>query len=218
MVRVLLAGTTGKLVGVVYDKSSGEALPGVNIIIDNSTLGAATDLDGSFLILGVPPGVYTVRAMMIGYTEMAQNGVTVNVDKTTRLEFRLSQTSLDLGETIEVTAERPLVKRDLTSTESSIGRDVIESLPVDNFQDVVNLQAGVVEGHFRGGRIGEVAYLVNGIPINDVYSGGIAVEIENNSIQELNVISGTFNAEYGQAMSGVINIVTKEGGQKLLVA
>lgn len=213
--RILLAGTTGKLVGVVYDKSSGEALPGVNIIIDNTTLGAATDLDGSFLILGVPPGVYTVRAMMIGYTEMAQNGVMVNVDKTTRLEFRLSQTSLDLGETIEVTAERPLVKRDLTSTESSVGRDVIESLPVDNFQDVVNLQAGVVEGHFRGGRIGEVAYLVNGIPINDVYSGDIAVEIENNSIQELNVISGTFNAEYGQAMSGVINIVTKEGGQKL---
>jgi outer membrane receptor protein involved in Fe transport len=207
----VIAGTTGKLVGMVLDNSTSEVLPGVNIIIDNTVLGAATDLDGSFLILGIPPGTYTVRAMMIGYVDMVQNGVVVNVDKTTRLEFRLSQTSLELGETIVVTAERPLVKRDLTSTESSVGREAIESLPVDNFQDVVNLQAGVVDGHFRGGRSGEVAYLVNGIPINDVYSGDIAVEIENNSIQELNVISGTFNAEYGQAMSGVVNIVTKEG-------
>ena len=209
------AGTTGKLVGVVFDKSTSEVLPGVNIVIDNTVLGAATDLDGSFLVLGLPPGSYTVRAMMIGYAEMVQNGVTINVDKTTHLEFRLTQTSLELGETIEVTAERPLVKRDLTSTESSVGREAIESLPVDDFQDVVNLQAGVIEGHFRGGRTGEVAYLVNGIPTNDVYSGDIAVEIENNSIQELNVISGTFNAEYGQAMSGVVNIVTKEGSNVL---
>jgi hypothetical protein len=209
--HLVIAGTTGKLVGIVLDKSTSEVLPGVNIIIDNTVLGAATDLDGSFLILGIPPGIYTVRAMMIGYVDMVQTGVVVNVDKTTHLEFRLSQTSLELGETIEVTAERPLVKRDLTSTESSVGREAIESLPVDNFQDVVNLQAGVIDGHFRGGRTGEVAYLINGIPINDVYSGDIAVEIENNSIQELNVISGTFNAEYGQAMSGVVNIVTKEG-------
>jgi outer membrane receptor protein involved in Fe transport len=212
--HALWAGTTGKLVGVVTDKESKEPLPGVNIQIENTMLGAATDMDGSFIILGIPPGNYSVKATMIGYTDVVQNDVRVTVDKTTSLEFRLSQTSLDLGETIEVTAERPLVKRDLTSTESSIGREAIESLPVDNFQDVVNLQAGVVDGHFRGGRTGEVAYLVNGIPVNDVYSGDIMVDVENNAIQELNVISGTFNAEYGQAMSGVVNIVTKEGSKQ----
>ncbi len=210
-VQTVFSGTTGKLVGVVFDKETGEALPGVNIQIEGTILGAATDLDGSFLILGIPPGSYSVRATMIGYTDMVQTDVKINVDKTTRLEFRMSQTTLDLGETIEVTAERPLVKRDLTSTESTVSREVIESLPVDNFQDIVNLQAGVVDGHFRGGRTGEVAYMINGIPVNDVYSGDIAVEVENNAIQELNVISGTFNAEYGQAMSGVVNIVTKEG-------
>jgi outer membrane receptor protein involved in Fe transport len=207
------AGTTGKLVGIVLDKSTGEPLPGVNILIENTVLGAATDLDGSFLVLGIPPGKYTIRATMIGYTDLVQNDVVINVDKTTKLEFKLSVTSLDLGETIEVTAERPLVKKDLTSTESTVGRDVIENLPVDDFNDVVNLQAGVVDGHFRGGRTGEVAYMINGIPVNDVYSGDIVVEVENNSVQELNVISGTFNAEYGQAMSGVVNIVTKEGSK-----
>ncbi len=209
------AGTTGKLIGIVLDQQTGDPLPGVNIVIEGTVLGAATDLDGSFLVIGVPPGTYSIRASMISYTDMLQNRVVINVDKTTQLEFRLSPTTLDLGETIEVTAERPLVKRDLTSTESSVGRETIESLPVDNFQDVVNLQAGVVNGHFRGGRLGEVAYMINGIPVNDVYSGDIVIEVENNSIQELNVISGTFNAEYGQAMSGVVNIVTKEGSAKL---
>jgi len=177
-------------------------------------LGGASDVDGTFLILGIPPGIYSVRATMIGFSDMVQNQVVINVDKTTHLEFQMSETTLELGETIEVTAERPIVKRDLTSTESTVGREVIENLPVDDFNDIVNMQAGVVEGHFRGGRTGEVSYMINGIPINDVYSGDIVVEVENNAIQELNVISGTFNAEYGQAMSGVVNIVTKEGSKQ----
>jgi len=209
----VFAGTTGKVVGQVVDATNGEPLPGVNILIENTMLGAATDVDGTFLILGVPPGIYTVRAEMIGYNDYVVNNLRISADKTTRVNFKLQQTSLELGETIEVTAERPLVKKDLTSTESSVGSDVIENLPVENFSDVVNLQAGVVDGHFRGGRLGEVTYLIDGVPVNDVYSGSYALEVENNSIQELTVISGTFNAEYGQAMSGVVNVVTKEGTQ-----
>ncbi len=210
----LMGGTTGKLVGIVIDKSTGEPLPGVNILIENTFLGGATDVDGTFLILGIPPGIYSIRATMIGFSDIVLNQVVINVDKTTHLDFQMSETTLELGETIEVTAERPIVKRDLTSTESTVGREVIENLPVDDFNDIVNMQAGVVEGHFRGGRTGEVSYMINGIPVNDVYSGDIVLEVENNAIQELNVISGTFNAEYGQAMSGVVNIVTKEGGKQ----
>ncbi len=205
------AGTTGKIVGAAVDAQTGEPLPGVNIIVEGTTFGAATDVDGTYIILGIPPGVYNLRASMIGYQDVVVSNVRVNVDKTTRIDFRMRETALELEETIEVVAERPLVRRDLTSTETNIGSDVIESLPVENFTDVVNLQAGVIEGHFRGGRLGEVVYMIDGIPVNDVYSGEFAVEVENNAIQELNVISGTFNAEYGQAMSGVVNIVTKEG-------
>jgi hypothetical protein len=210
----LRAGTTGKLVGRVTDVSTDEPLAGVNVIIENTSLGAATDLDGYYMIIGIPPGSYAILASYISYQDTRVTGVQINIDKTTTIDFKLSPTTMELGETIEVIADRPIVKRDLTSTESIVGRESIEALPVENLSEIVNLQAGVIEGHFRGGRMGEVLYMINGIPVNDVYSGSSAIEVENNAIQELNVISGTFNAEYGQAMSGVVNVVTKEGDEQ----
>ena len=210
----LFAGTTGKIVGKVVDAQTNETLPGVNVIVEGTTFGAATDLEGEFLILRLPPGTYAVRASMIGYTALRYDHVTVSIDKTTELNFSLGETVLELGETVTIVATKPIVERDLTSTSATISAEVIQRLPVETFQDVVNLQAGVVEGHFRGGRSGEVAYLIDGISINDVYSGDFSVQVENNSIAELQVISGTFNAEYGQAMSGIVNVVTKEGGNK----
>ncbi|NOX88611.1 MAG: TonB-dependent receptor [Calditrichaeota bacterium] len=210
----LYSGTTGKLVGKVTDATTGEALPGVNVYLENTSFGAATDIDGNYLIIGIRPGTYTLVVSYISYREVRVEGVEINIDKTRRVDVKLQPATLELGETIVVEADRPLFRKDLTSTESSVGKETIEALPVENLQEVVNLQAGVVNGHFRGGRIGEVLYMINGIPINDVYSGSYALEVENNSIQELNVISGTFNAEYGQAMSGVVNVVTKEGGTK----
>jgi outer membrane receptor protein involved in Fe transport len=208
----LYAGTTGKLVGKVTDLGTGEGLAGVNVFVENSTFGAATDLDGNYIIIGLPPGKYTLVASYISYRDMRVTEVEINIDKTRRIDFDLQPATLELDEEIVVVAERPLFKKDLTSTESSVGSDVIETLPVENLNDVVNLQAGVVEGHFRGGRHGEVMYMINGIPMNDVYSGVAAIDVENNAIQELNIISGTFNAEYGQAMSGIVNVVTKDGG------
>ncbi len=208
------AGTTGKIVGKVVDADTKEPLPGANVIIEGTTLGAATDVDGNFFILRVQPGTVTVNATMMGYQALKYENVHVSIDKTTSLQFELRQITLDIGESVTIVAERPLVERDLTSTSTTIGSDAISRLPVETLQDVVNLQAGVVEGHFRGGRSGEVAYLVNGISMNDVYSGDNALQVENSAIQELQVISGTFNAEYGQAMSGIVNVVTKEGGSE----
>lgn len=206
-------GTTGKIAGRVIDKETRQGLPGVNVIIEGTTLGAATDANGNFIILMVPPGIYTVRAMMIGYSNFRYENVKVSVDLTTKLEIELTTTILDVGEEVTVVAERPLIQMDLTSTSAVVGSETIARLPVDHFADVVNLQAGVVEGHFRGGRAGEVMYMIDGIPVNDAYSGTYAFQVENSAIAELEVISGTFNAEYGQAMSGVVNIVTKEGGK-----
>jgi outer membrane receptor protein involved in Fe transport len=210
----LIAGTTGKIVGMVKDGSTGEALAGVNVIIDGTSMGAATDLDGTYYIIGIPPGKYTLVAMYISYRETRITDINVNIDKSTRIDIELQPETLELSESIVVIAERPLIKKDLTSTESTVDRELIEVLPVENLNDIVNLQAGVIEGHFRGGRSDEVLYLVNGISVNDVYSGSYAIEIENNSIQELTVISGTFNAEYGRAMSGVVNVVTRDGGSE----
>jgi outer membrane receptor protein involved in Fe transport len=210
----LLSGTTGKIVGTVKDAVTREALAGVNVIVDGTAMGAATDIDGTYYIIGIPPGEYTVIAMYISYRETRVTEVDVNVDKTTVIDFDLEPETLELSESIQVIAQRPLVKKDLTSTEATIDKEMIDALPVQELSEVVNLQAGVIEGHFRGGRSNEVLYLVNGISVNDVYSNEYAIEVENNSIQELNVISGTFNAEYGRAMSGVVNVVTRDGGQE----
>lgn len=213
-VSSLFAGTTGKIAGQVTDKATREPLVGVNVYLDGHALGAATDTEGYYFIINVPPGTYTVITQMIGYQEQHTQQVRVQIDRTTTLNIALTQEQLESTEEIVVVAERPLIEVDVTSSAVSVSADEIEAMPVDNFNEVVNNQAGVVAGHFRGGRSGEVAYMVDGIPINDPYNNGQAIDIENSSIQELEVISGTFNAEYGQAMSGVVNIVTKEGGQQ----
>lgn len=205
------AGTTGKISGTVIEEATGEPMIGVNVLVEGTTYGAATDLEGYYHILNIPPGTYTVVARMIGYSEVKMQEVRVNVDLTTKINFTLKEQVLE-GEEVVVVAERPMVQRDLTSKASNISADEIKALPVDNFDEVVELQAGVVDGHFRGGRSGEVAYMVDGIPVNDPYNNSRGIEVENTSIQQLEVISGTFNAEYGQAMSGVVNIITRDGG------
>ncbi len=213
----IFAGTTGKIVGKVTDAQSKEALPGVNIIIEGTMMGAATDLEGEYLILNVPAGIYTLKATMIGYNSARITNIKVSIDLTTTSNLELGETVLDLGREITVTAEREVIKKDMTSSLSAVGAEEIQSMPVQEVADVLELQAGLVRDatggiHIRGGRSGEVAYWVDGIAATDVYSGNMGVAVENASVQELQVISGTFNAEYGQAMSGIVNIVTKDGG------
>lgn len=132
---------------------------------------------------------------------------------TTDVNVEMVSEAVRLGEVV-VQAEKPMIINDLTSSSAIVGSEEIKMMPVDNLSQVINLQAGVVGGHFRGGRDNEVAYLVDGIPINNVFDGRNSFQIENNSVRQLEVISGTFNAEYGQALSGVVNIVTQEGSQK----
>ncbi len=211
----LWAGTTGKIVGVITDAQTGESLPLVNVIVDETTMGAASDPEGYYVILNVTPGRYNIIARMMGYQEMRITDVRVSIDFTTKVNFELNPTTVEI-EGITVTAERPLIQMDLTSTRAVVDADRIEALPVVDFEDIINLQAGVVEGHFRGGRGSEVVYMLDGISITDPFSYEAMIDVENNVIKELEVISGTFNAEYGQAMSGVVNIVTKGGGRKKL--
>ena len=207
---------TGKISGEVVDAASGEPLPGATIRIDGTSQGAAADGDGYFAILNIKPGTYTVVASMIGYATTRVEGAEVSIDRTTTLDFQLREEVVQ-GEEIVVEAVRPLVEADRTTSASYISSESISNLPVQEVGDLLQLQAGVAYDaagrlHLRGGRAGEVAYMVDGIPVTDQYRGGSKIEIENSWIQELQVISGTFNAEYGQAQSGVINVVTKEGG------
>ncbi|MCF7797485.1 MAG: TonB-dependent receptor [Lentisphaeria bacterium] len=211
----LQAGTTGKIAGLVSDIETGEPLIGCNVVVESSGyLGAATNIDGSYTITGVPPGKYSVIASMIGYKSTRVSDVLVSVDLTTEVNIEMVSEILESGEVVTVTAERPMVEKDLTSSAKHVSADQIKAMPVETFNEVLDMQAGMVAGHVRGGRSGETLYMVDGIPVTDPYNGNMAVDIENTSIQELQFITGAFNAEYGQAMSGVVNIVTKDGSDK----
>lgn len=210
--NLLFAGTTGRIKGNVTDKETGEAILGANLIIEGTYFGAAADLEGDYSINNIPPGTYTLIASAVGYNKVRMEKVLVKIDLTTEIDIQLSSGAITLGEVV-VEAIQPLITKDLTSTSSIVSSEDIKMMPVENMHQIVNLQAGVVNGHFRGGRSDEVAYLVDGIPVNDVYNGSIGIEVENSSIRQIEVISGTFNAEYGQALSGVVNIVTQDGSQ-----
>ncbi len=207
----VVAGTTGKISGKVTDAKTKEPLFGVNVIVQGTTYGAATDADGNYFIINIPPGTYNIKASLIGYSSITFSNVNVSVDQTTKLDIVMSEEAVEL-ENIVVSATRPIVQKDLTSTEAKVSGEDIALLPLEDVQSVVNLQAGVVEGHFRGGRIGEVKYLIDGVSANDVFSGTPTIEAELNSIQEVQILTGTFNAEYGEALSGVVNQVTKIAG------
>ncbi|MCF6269103.1 MAG: TonB-dependent receptor [Melioribacteraceae bacterium] len=206
-------GTTGKLAGVVSDKSTNELLIGVNIMIVGTMMGAASDLDGNYFIINVPPGLYEIKASLIGYASIIIKNVRISVDQTTKIDFEFVEESVKIGEVV-VTAEKLMVRKDLTSTEAKVSGDQIALLPLEDVQSVVNLQAGVMDGHFRGGRKNEVKYLIDGVSVNDAFSGTSTLEAEVSTIEEVQVLTGTFNAEYGEALSGVVNQITKIAGDK----
>jgi len=199
----------GKIAGRVVDAANGQPLPGVNVFLDGTTQGSSTDANGEYIILRIRPGVYTVKASFIGFALQSMEGVRVEVDQTTRVDFTMAEEVFE-GEEVVITAERGIVQMDRTTTTAVVNSEQLQALPVTSIGDAINLQAGVVDGRFRGGRSGEVAYLVNGVPINNAFNNQAAFEVEQNMVSSLQVISGVFNAEYGQAQSGIVNIVTKD--------
>lgn len=209
---LLFSQTAGKISGSVTDAATGEALIGVNVIVDNTYMGAASDLDGKYFILNVPPGTYKVKFMLMGYQTKSVEGVLVSVNRTTPLDLKLQETTLELGSEIVVTADRVAVKKDQTSSIRNVTSEQMNVLPVENTGAVVALQPGVVQGHFRGGRMNETNYMIDGMSVSNGLDRGQMISVDQDAVQEVEVITGTFSAKYGEAMSGVVNMVTKEGG------
>lgn len=205
------AGTTGRLEGRVLDKAK-QPLAGANVAVPTARLGAASDNDGRFFILNLPAGPCEVRVGLIGYQTVRVVDVQISADNTTTLDVTLQEAPLTMEEVV-VSAERKVVDVNLTSQLATVSRKELETLPVQELQDVVNLQAGVVQGHFRGGRLGEVQYQVDGVTVNNSYDNASSLRLDRSLLQEVQVISGTFDAEYGQAMSGVVNAVLRSGSE-----
>ncbi len=209
---LLRADTKGKLTGHIVDQKGAPVL-GANVIVVGTTVGAVANLEGRYAIINVPAGVYDVRTSAVGYQARIVREVRINGGQTTTLDVTINESTIEADEVVTI-AERPLVDTRQTSAVAILGRDDIEALPVQNLNDVVNLQAGVVDGHFRGGRTGEVQYQVDGVSVNNPYDNSSVIQLDRSVLQEVQVISGTFDAEYGQAMSGVVNAILRSGSEE----
>ncbi|NOZ55192.1 MAG: TonB-dependent receptor plug domain-containing protein [Calditrichaeota bacterium] len=216
------AGTTGKIAGVVKDADTGEPLPGVNVVIVGTQMGAATNENGYYFIIGVPPGVYTVRAQMIGYTPVDQQDVRVFIDRTTTVNFELKPTVVSAPKAVVVTAQRELVRKDVSYTQTNVSADVINKLPTAfNLQQALTTQVGVsknAEGLvIRRSDNTEIAYLVDGLNLKDEQDTRPFAYLPKTNIQEVQLLTGSFSAEYGDARGGVVNIVSRTPKQKFFL-
>ena len=213
----LFSGNTGKIVGKITDTKTGETLPGATIIVKGTSLGASSDIDGKYVILNVSPGTHSLVVNFIGYQQTTIVNVNVSADYTTTINVSLKESSIELGDVI-IVGEKPLVRHDQTNPIVTISAEDFQSLPVNSVSEMIGLQSGIIVDdngalHVRGGRSNEISYTLNGIALNDPYNNQSSIGVAVNALQEVSISTGTFNAEYGNALSGIVNYITKEGNQ-----
>lgn len=213
------AQTTGRIVGQVTEAKTGEGLPGANVTVKGTYYGGTTDIEGNVRIEKVNPGAYTVEVSLLGYRLMRFTNIKVEAGKTETIRAKMEETVLTLDQDVLIIGERPLFDIQETASRRNVGQADIQASAVQNVQSVVAMQTGVVmadnEIHIRGGRTHENAYLLDGISVQDPMAGsGFGLQLSPASIQEVEVITGGYNAEYGQATSGIVNITTREGSDR----
>jgi outer membrane receptor protein involved in Fe transport len=212
------AGTSGKIAGIIQDQESGLPLPGATVMIKGTGIGTSTDEDGEYFLINVPVGTYTVEVSLIGYRLMKKTKVTVLLDLTTPLDFELKSSPIELEKAITVVAQRPIIQKDLTSSTDMVIREQLDNLPnAIGIQPVILNMAGTVQDevgllHVRGGRAGTVSYFLDDVSVQDPFVGQAGTRISPDALEELSLTTGGFTAEYGEALSGVVSAITKEGG------
>lgn len=214
----LSAQTTGRIVGKVVEAKTGEGLPGANITVKGTSHGGTSDINGNFHVDQISPGAYTVEVSLLGYKLVQFTDVRVEAGKDIALRAKLEETVLTLNQDIVVVGEKPLFDIQETASRRNVDQADIQAASLQNVQSIVSMQPGVVmsdnEVHIRGGRSYENAYLLDGISVQDPMAGtGFGLQLSPSSIQEVEVITGGYNAEYGQATSGIVNITTREGAE-----
>ncbi len=216
----LWAQQTGALAGRAVDAATGAPLRSVTVRLVGTTYGTITAPDGSFMLRNLPAGTYVLEATLLGYKALRHSGIRIRPGDTTRLVLRLEETALTLGQEVVIIGERPLVDVEQTQSLRSIGQQQLERSAVSTITDALIQQAGVLVQdntlHLRGGRGYEVAYLIDGISVQDPLAGsGGGLTLPPEAVQEIELLTSGFAAEYGQATSGVINIRTAEPTRSL---
>ncbi|MFA5805219.1 MAG: TonB-dependent receptor [Melioribacteraceae bacterium] len=215
----LLAQETGTITGKVTEKKTKESLLGVNVVLKGTYYGAASDFDGNYKIKNINPGTYNIEVSLIGYKAVKFGAIKVEPGKNKQLDIELEESALTLGQEVIIVGARPMLDAEETQSKRTISKEDIQAARLENISDIVVQQAGVVKSdneiHIRGGRSNENAFLLDGVSVQDPLAGtGFGLQLSANAIEEVEVITGGYNAEFGQATSGVVNVRTKEGGEK----
>ncbi|MBN1352775.1 TonB-dependent receptor [candidate division KSB1 bacterium] len=219
---------TGKIAGKVTDAETGEALVAVNIILkgwSNGTIvaldrpmGAASDDEGEYFIINIPPGRYALTARMIGYRHLQYTDIVVSIGRTIKVNFALSKEVIE-GEEVSITAKREVVKPDVSASQIILSSEETENLPRNTIQEVLDLSPGVAINNFnnsiniRGGGDDQVMAFLDGFAMKDNTFNRPFLSYNRTSIEEITIQTGGFQAEYGELRSGMLNVVTKEGGR-----
>ena len=214
------AAITGKVSGIITAEATNEPLANVAVTIVGTSSVATTNDAGYYVMTNIPPGGYDVKVELTGYGTETVEGAKVLAGLTTTLNFALKASEVVTLEGITVTAVKPLIKKDVTQTTRIIEAEDIAAMPRDSVNGILQTLPGVSvlnstgSLHVRGGRSTEVKYLIDGIPISDPIGGSLGLNISAKSLEQMEVITGGFNAEYGDAQSGIVNLITKAGTHK----
>lgn len=218
----ILAGSVGQIKGKVTDKDSKEPIIGASVLIVGSKMGATTDPEGNYMISRVDPGVYKLQISAVGYTKVEVNEVEVTADLTKEVNVTLSQSVANLDKVITVIASKDIIDKFNTQSAQTITAQTIKTRPVQTVDNLLRQVAGVQtsqtgEVYIRGGRAGEVAYVLDGVPIGDPLGGigrtGANLSLVSGSIQEVQIIKDGFDPEYGNALSGIVKVSTQTGNK-----
>ena len=214
------AAIIGKISGVITAETTNEPLANVTVTIVGTSSTATTNDAGYFVMTNIPPGSYDVKVELTGYGSETVEGAKVLAGLTTTLNFALKTSEVATLEGITVTAAKPLIKKDVTQTTRIIEAEDIAAMPRDTVNGILQTLPGVSvlnstgSLHVRGGRSMEVKYLIDGIPISDPIGRSLGLNISANSLEQMEVITGGFNAEHGDAQSAIVNLITKAGTHK----
>jgi len=207
----------GRIVGRVFDAVTGKGLPMANVIIQGTKMGTTCDMDGYFSFTKLPPGDYTLVASMVGYKPSSIR-VTIKGNETREVHFYLTEEVFKVEEVVAI-GERPVLEKEVAASKTVVTKEKLDIVQTEDIKGVLEKQAGFqgqgTDIHVRGGRSNELMVMIDGLPIRDQLSGSsFGLYIPISAIEELEALTGGFNAEYGQAMSGVVNITLKEGSSK----
>jgi len=216
------ASTTGIVTGVVKSAKDQTALSGVNVIIEGTNLSTVTDAEGRFTITNVPPGEYEVRLEMVGFATATIGGIQVTMDEKASVNVELKEEATKEEEVV-VTRPRPMVAADVVNTLNLVTARQepltrLDPASIRTAPGVLSALPGVVvepsgsgQMHVRGGKADQTGWYLEGIPITDPNTGMFGTNLYTTGVSKFQSYTGGFGAEYGNAISGVLNEVKKTG-------